>query len=50
MPKKLKNESAKEQSERFKAEVAKLIVDGELNPTDAAAALDALVRKRARRG
>ena len=44
MPKKLKTESAKEQSERFKAEVERLIAAGELSPTEADAALDRLTR------
>ena len=38
MPKKKNNESQAEQSERFRAEVARLIEAGELNPTDADAA------------
>ena len=45
MPKKKNPESQAEQSERFRAEVARLIEAGELNPTDADAALDALVRR-----
>lgn len=45
MPKKQKAESAKEQSERFEREAQKLIAAGELSPTEAEAALDALVRR-----
>lgn len=45
MPKKLKSETQKDQSERFRTEAEKLIDAGELNPTAAAAALDSLVRK-----
>lgn len=45
MPKKKNPESQAEQSERFRAEVARLIEAGELNPTDADKALDRLVRK-----
>lgn len=45
MPKKLKPESQAEQSKRFKREVERLIEAGELNPTDADAALDRLVRR-----
>lgn len=47
MPKKAKQESQAEQSERFKKDAQKLIDDGTLNPTDAEKALDGLV-KRAR--
>ena len=35
MPKKKNTESQAEQSERFRAEVARLIEAGELNPTEA---------------
>ena len=35
MPKKKNTESQAKQSERFRAEVARLIEAGELNPTDA---------------
>lgn len=48
MPKKKNAESQAEQSERFRAEVERLIVAGELNPTDADKALDRMVRERAR--
>lgn len=44
MPKKLKTESANEQSARFRAEVARLIAAGELSPTEADNALDQMVR------
>jgi hypothetical protein len=37
--------SAEDQAKRFREEVQRLIDAGELNPTDADAALDALVRK-----
>lgn len=45
MPKKQKQESQTEQSERFKREAQRLIDAGELSPTDADAALDRLVRR-----
>ena len=45
MPKKLRTETQKEQSERFRAEVERMIEAGELSPTDAESALDALVRR-----
>ena len=45
MPKQTKKETAKQQSERFRAEVERLIEAGELNPTDADAALDSLVMR-----
>ena len=44
MPKKKNLESQAEQSERFRAEVARLIEAGELNPIEADAALDRLAR------
>ena len=43
MPKKLKHETQAEQSARFKRDAQKLIDAGELNPTEAAAALERLV-------
>jgi hypothetical protein len=43
MPKKLKPETPKEQSARFKREAQKLIDAGELNPTDAEAAGSRLI-------
>jgi len=45
MPKRKRNETAEEQSARFKAEAQKLIEDGKLNPTDAEKALDALIHR-----
>lgn len=45
MPKKTKQESQAEQSKRFKRDAQKLIDAGELSPTDADAALDALVKR-----
>lgn len=44
MPKKKKPETDAEQSARFLAEVERLVAAGELNPTEAGAALDRLVR------
>ena len=49
MPKKLKPETPKEQSARFKREAERLIAAGELDPTGADAALDRLVRKATER-
>jgi hypothetical protein len=46
MPKKKQSETQEEQSARFRAEVERLIAAGELSPTDAETALDALVRSR----
>lgn len=46
--KKLKDEKKIEQSERFRREAQRLIDAGELNLTDADAALDRVVRKTAR--
>jgi hypothetical protein len=46
MPKKAKHETQAEQSARFKRDAQKLIDDGTLNPTDAAAALETIVRKQ----
>lgn len=45
MPKKKRSETPEEQSERFRAEVERLIAAGELSPTEADEALDRLVRK-----
>lgn len=45
MPKKLRQESQAEQSERFKKDAQRLIDAGELNPTEADAAVGKLVRK-----
>ena len=44
MPKKKQKETPEEQSARFRAEVERMIADGELNPTEAEKALDRLVR------
>ena len=43
MPKKRNPESPEEQSKRFRQEVERLIAAGELNPTEADAALEKLV-------
>ena len=48
MPKKKNPESQAEQSERFRAEVEKLIAAGELSPTEADGALDRLVMSQAK--
>ena len=45
MPTKKNQESQEEQSERFEKAVADLVDAGELNPIEAEAAMDALVRK-----
>lgn len=45
MPKKKPGMTPKEQSEAFKREVQRLINVGELNPTEADNAMDALVRR-----
>ena len=45
MPKQTKKETPKQQAERFRAEVERLIEAGELSPTDADNALDKLVRE-----
>ena len=47
--KKPRGESDKEQSERFKQAAQKLIDAGELSPTEADSALDAILKKSARR-
>ena len=44
MPKKKNAESQAEQSERFRAEVARLIEAGELNPIEADERFEALAR------
>lgn len=49
MPKKKLQETQAEQSARFKRDAQKLIDAGELNPTDAAAALEKLVSKQKKR-
>lgn len=48
MPKQKRKETPEEQSARFKAEAQKLVDAGELSPTAADAALDRLIRRRAR--
>jgi hypothetical protein len=48
MPKKQKPETPKEQFARFKRDAAKMIAAGELDPTEAAAAMDKLVRQKAK--
>ena len=50
MPKKLRQETQAEQSARFKRDAKRLIDAGELNPTDAEAVLDRLIRKQAKEG
>jgi hypothetical protein len=45
MPKKQNPETPEEQSKRFREKVQELIDAGELNPTVADAALDALVKR-----
>lgn len=45
MPKKANPETQKEQSERFKRDAQRLVDAGELSPTDAEKALDALVKR-----
>ena len=47
MPKKKRQESQKEQSERFKKDAQRLIDAGELSPIEAEEALDKLLRKSA---
>jgi polyhydroxyalkanoate synthesis regulator phasin len=48
MPKKKRQETEAEQTQRFRIKVKELIDAGELNPTDADAALDNLVRHTAK--
>lgn len=50
MPSKKQHESQAKQSARFRSDVQKMIDAGELNPTEADAALDALVKKAATKG
>lgn len=50
MPKKKTQETQAEQSARFRKEAQKLIDDGELSPTEASAALDALVKRSRNQG
>ena len=47
MPKKKKQESQEEQSERFRQTVRDLVAAGELNPTEADEVLDGIVRNSA---
>ncbi len=47
MAKKATKESQADQSARFRAEVERLIAAGELSPTEADSALEALVRRGA---
>ena len=44
MPKKMRTESAGEQSERFRAEIRRMIDAGELNPTEADERFERTVR------
>lgn len=46
MPKKKNQETQAQQSERFKKAVRELIDAGELNPTEADSAFDALITRR----
>lgn len=46
MPTKKHKETPEEQSARFRAEVERMVADGELNPTEAVEALDRLVTQR----
>jgi hypothetical protein len=48
MPKKKRQESQAEQSARFKADAQRLIDAGELNPTEAAEAVERLIRRSAK--
>jgi len=48
MPKKKRVETQEEQSARFKRDAQKLIDAGELNPTEADAAVDKIVRRSAK--
>lgn len=47
MPKANQNETPAEQSARFQSDVQRMINDGELNPIEAEAVLDRLVRQAA---
>jgi hypothetical protein len=49
MPKKAKPETPAEQSARFVRETEALIAAGDLSPTDGERALDALVKRAAKR-
>jgi hypothetical protein len=48
MPRKKRQETQAEQTQRFRIKVQELIAAGELNPTEADAALDALVKRGAK--
>lgn len=48
MPKKLRQESQAEQSKRFKRDAQRLADAGELDPTEADAAVSRLIRRTAR--
>ena len=48
MPKKKNPKSDAEQSERFRAEVARLVAAGELNPTEADARIERILSGSAR--
>ena len=45
MAKKINQETQEEQSERFRAAVRQMIVDGELSPTEADKAFEALMSR-----
>lgn len=45
MPKKKRKETAEEQSARFRAEVERMIADGELNPTEAEERFERILTK-----
>lgn len=49
MPKKKPGMSPEEQSESFRAKVREMVAAGDLNPTEADAALDRLVRDKLRK-
>jgi polyhydroxyalkanoate synthesis regulator phasin len=49
MPPKKNPETPEEQAKRFRKEARKLVKNGELDPAEADAALDKLVRTNARR-
>ena len=50
MPKKKRKETQEEQSARFKAEVEKMIADGELSPTEAEEGLETLFSRDRQQG
>lgn len=49
MPKKKRQETQQEQSERFKQAVRDLVADGSLNPTEADAVIDKMLKAGARK-